>query len=262
MMSHAKARKDTASATSNFTVDNAFLKSAAQSYAVIDDSKAVDLCAVFAQGDRRRRPIGWIRKVDVKALHENGHLKRGRKGLMFTYAAERALIEDRWVLRPGLDINEGDEQVVYVPSGVQRTVKRRSGGQILRRLAKDRTLDGHSFLSSHELEAGEQFQRDYERAYGSAMSGQNFASMQVDYTRQNQQELAALTRIDAGKSYQAAKAALGSGLELAVDVICGEGKTFARLEREQSWVRGSGRIILKLALQRLSDHYGTRPGHL
>jgi len=104
----------------NFSVDIGFLKLAAQSYAVIDDSKGVDVCAVFARGDRRCRPLGWMQKTDVQALYQHGHLKRTAKGLSFTYAAERALINDQWDLRPDLSLSEGVEKTVYIPSGVQR----------------------------------------------------------------------------------------------------------------------------------------------
>jgi hypothetical protein len=246
----------------SLTVDLSLLKSVAQSYAVIDNSKAADLCAIFAQGDRRRRPMGWMRRSDVETLYQYGHLKPVRKGVAFTYAAERALIENRWALRPDIGLNEGEDQVVYVPSAVQRRVKRRNSGHILRRLAKDRDGQGHPYLSASEIEAGAQFQRDYERAYGAAFGSQNFTPTQVDYTRQNQEEIAVATRLDAGKAYQKAKAVLGAGLDQAADIICGDGKSFAAVEREQTWARGAGRTILKLALQRLADHYGTQPGQI
>jgi len=164
-------------------VDLSFLKSAAQSYAVIDDRKAADLCAVFARGDRRRRPMGWMRRADVQTLYQNGHLQRGSKGLTFTYPAERALIEDRWVLNAHMPSMDDEEKTLYVPSGVKRAVKRRNSGHILRRLARDRDPQGRPFLSASEIEAGEHFQRDYQRAYGAVVGVQNFTSMQVDYTR-------------------------------------------------------------------------------
>lgn len=149
-----------------------------------------------------------------------------------------------------------------MPSGVQRRVKKRDNTQILKRLAQDRDPRGGRFFSPDELEAGAHFQRDYNRAFGIGSRAQNFTPVQVDYTRQNQEELSTVSRIDASQSYKQAKAVLGRGLEQAVDVICGEGKSFERLEREQYWARGSGRTILKLALQRLAEHYGTRPGHV
>jgi len=242
------------------TTELSFLKSAAQSYAVIDNTRSANLFAVYARGDRRRRPMGWMSNNDVNVLYQYGHLKRIKKGLTFTYNAERALLEDRWCL----DVKSGQihdkDKIVYVPSGLQRRVKNRDNTQILKRLAKERDPKGRTFFSSDELEAGAHFQRDYNRAYGIGRETQDFTSVHVDYTRQNQEELAAVSRLDAGQSYKQAKAALGSGLDQAVDVICGAGKSFERLEREQYWARGSGRIILKLALQRLVEYYGTRPG--
>lgn len=237
-----------------------FLKSAAQSYAVIDDKRTVGLCAVYARGDRRCRPMGWISQADVSALYQHGHLKPIKKGLAFTYTAERALLENRWRLSADAVRGHDEDQEVYVPSGVKRHVKTRHHTQILTRLAKDCDTKGRRFFSADELEAGARFQRDYDRAFGTGVGAQNFTPLQVDVTRQNQEELSAVARLDASQSYRQAKAVLGAGLEQAIDVICGEGKSFSRLEREQYWARGSGRTILKLALQRLAEHYGTRPG--
>jgi len=59
------------------------LKSMAEQYAIIDDKTGKDLCAVYARGDRRCRPMGWLPINDVDALYQNGHLKLIRKGYAF-----------------------------------------------------------------------------------------------------------------------------------------------------------------------------------
>lgn len=256
----AAVKPRSASSEAKLETDIGFLKSAAHKYAVIDNRQGADLCAVFAGADRRRRPMGWMQKSDVETLYQLGHLKAVRKGYAFTYAAERALIEERWSLAPDLTLTEGEEKTAYVPSGVQRNVKLRNGGHILRRLAKDKNPQGGPYLAAQDIEAGERFQRDYARCHEGAVGCQSFAHVYVDRSRQNQQESSAVARIDAGRAYHAAKAVLGSGLEAAAHVICGEGKSIHRLEREHHWARGTGRVILKLALERLAVHYGTRPG--
>ena len=238
------------------------LKSMAEHYAIIDDGGSKDVCAVYARGDRRCRPMGWVPRIDVDALYQHGHLKRARKGYAFSYAAERALIEGRWSLTPDVHIKDMSDELAYVPSGVQRMVRRRNGGHILRRLSRERGPQQQAFLTPHELQAGELFQKAYANCFGySRQGGENYEQMRVDASRGNSQERRTAAHIDAAQAFDAAKAVLGPGLEQAAMVICGDGKSLDELEREQAWSRGSGRMILKLALQRLSHYYDTCPGY-
>ena len=239
------------------------LKSMAEQYAIIDDKTGKDLCAVYARGDRRCRPMGWMPASDLDRLYQNWHLKRIRKGYGFSYAAERKLIEGGWSLSPDAHINDLTEEMSYVPGHVQRSVRKRNGGHILRRLSKERGPTEQAFLSVHEIQAGELFQRDYARCYGQSGSGsQRFDLAHVDQSRTNKMETQTAAQIDASRAFDKAKAVLGAGLDQAALIICGEGKSLDVLEREQEWSRGSGRMILKLALQRLAQYYGTYPGEM
>lgn len=240
--------------------DQHFLKTMAEAYAVIDASDGRDLCAVYAQGDRRRRPMAWLPKADFDALYQNGHLKPVRKGYAFTYAAERKLIEGGWSLSADIHVKHMSDETIYVPGGVQRRIRKREGGYILKRLAKERGSHYEAFLSPHEIQAGELFQRDYAACFGYGVGRRSFVSLHVDQSRRNREELRTAAHIDESQAFNKAKAVLGAGLEQAALVICGEGKSLDVLEREQNWSRGSGRMILKLALQRLAEYYGTCPG--
>lgn len=237
------------------------LKAMAEQYAIIDDGGSSDVCAVYADGDRRRRPMAWLPRADLDVLYQHGHLKRVRKGYAFSHAAERAFIEGRWSLSPDMHMKNISYERVYVPSGVQRMVRRRNGGHILRRLSRERGPNQQAFLTPHEIQAGELFQKDYAKCFAyNRPSVENFSQVQVDRSRENSQEMLTAAHIDATTAFEAAKAVLGPGLEQAAMVICGEGKSLDSLERAQEWSRGSGRMILKLALQRLVRYYGTCPG--
>lgn len=241
--------------------DILFLKSMAEQYAIIDSQPGKDLCAVYPRGDRRRRPMGWMPTSDLGILYQHGHVKQIRKGYAFTYAAERSLIEGRWALSSDCHITEGEEKTTYVPAAVQRKVRKRNGGNILRRLSKERGANGQPFLSAYDIQAGELFQRDYNHCFGNmGQTTQDFENVHVDQSHINGQENHTVRQIDASQAFNAAKGVLGPGLEQAALMICGDGKSFDVLEREQHWVRGSGRMILKLALQRLAQYYGTYPG--
>ncbi|MEP6342504.1 MAG: DUF6456 domain-containing protein [Maricaulaceae bacterium] len=241
-------------------IDISALKALAQSYAIIDSVPTSDLSPAYAAGDRRRRPMIWIDSQDVQNLYQNGHLKKVNKGYAFTYVAERALIEGRWSLMDDGKFKEGETREVYIPQGVKRSVRRRNAHHILRRLSKERGPNNTPFLSAAEVQAGELFQRDYNSFYGGGNITQSTESVRVDRTRQNTVERDMVRSLDSGRAYKAAVDVLGPSLDQAAFIICGEGKSLDQLEREQSWSRGSGRMILKLALQRLTLHYGTIPG--
>ena len=246
--------------TQSLKIDLPTLKALATSYAIIDNVRTSDLYPAYAAGDRRRRPMVWIDSQDVHNLYQNGHLKKVGKGYAFTYIAERALIEERWSLTNDGKLREGEDKEIYIPVGVKRSVRRRNAHHILRRLSKERGPNNMRFLSVAEVQAGELFQRDYNRFYGGDKITQSVDKIRVDQSGQNGTELEMMRRLDSGRAYQAAIDVLGPSLDQAALVICGERKSLDQLEREQSWSRGSGRVILKLALQRLALQYGTTPG--
>ena len=246
--------------TETLKIDFPTLKAMASSYAIIDTARTSGLYPAYAGGDRRRRPMVWIDTQDVQTLYQTGHLKKVSKGYAFTYVSERALIEDRWSLSSHGKLKEGEDKEIYIPVGVRRSVRRRNAHHILRRLSKERGPNNMPFLSAAEVQAGELFQRDHSRCYGGSKITQSVGSVRVDQSRLNSTEQDMIRRLDNGRAYQAAVDALGPSLDQAAYVICGEGKSLDQLEREQSWSRGSGRMILKLALQRLALHYGTIPG--
>ena len=98
--------------------DKRALKAMAENRAIIDDGGSQDVCAVYARGDRRCRPMGWLTRTDLDVLYQHGHLKRVRKGYEFRYAAERALLEGRWSLSADIHMKNVTDETVYVPSGV------------------------------------------------------------------------------------------------------------------------------------------------
>jgi len=129
---------------------------------------------------------------------------------------------------------------------VQRSVRKRHGGYILKRLSKERGPNEQAFLSAHEIQAGELFQRDYAKCFGERGSGgQTYDFVHVDRSRTNSTETIRAAQIDASHAFDKAKAVLGEGLEQAALIICGDGKSLDVLEREQQWSRGSGRMIFQ-----------------
>jgi len=242
-------------------INPSILLAIAKQQGLIDDRYQRDIYPVYAYGDRRRRPIVWISRLDVDRLYASGQLKRVSRGLSLKYDIERRILKGDYLSTKYKHPSDGEDKCLYVPAGVKRQVKVMSDHDILRRLAREKEPDGRPVLSSAEIEAGHLFQRDYNRAFNHGYITQSLQSVKVDKTLSNNVEDNAVMSLDSAKAYNRAKDILGPGLSDAAHIICGEGKSLETLEREQFWSRNSGKTILKLALSRLAEYYGTSPGH-
>ncbi|KAF0170067.1 MAG: Uncharacterized protein FD160_3911, partial [Caulobacteraceae bacterium] len=69
------------------------------------------------------------------------------------------------------------------------------------------------------------------------------------------QETAANGAIDARRRVDAALGALPLSLSGAVRAACLEGCSFADIELTRRWPARSGKLVLKLALELLANHY-------
>ncbi len=126
-------------------------------------------------------------------------------------------------------------------------------------LARRKDAKGQAFLSAGEVEAGERLRADFERAQlgpgvtqdwrrfltpGNAGSGVSAQERDVDDGAE-----AARTRV------MDALSDLGPGLSDAALRICCFLEGIETVEAKMSWSARSGKIVLKIALQRLADHY-------
>ena len=240
-------------------IDQNLLYEIARQQGLVDTRYQQNIYPVYAYGDRRRRPVLWIERDMAQQLYDSGDFKSVRSGYVLTYKSERQLLKGQWRYGQAGQMPT-ETKTIYVPQNVQRQVSRKIGGNILNRLAKILDKSGHPFLSKSEVQAGELFQRDYQRAYGHLGSGQSFNQPQVDQSKVNNTEIYMAEQIDRSAAFLAAKEALGEGLDIAAMVLCGENKSLSQLEREQNWAKNSGQTIVKLALQRLVVYYGAQPG--
>jgi len=131
----------------------------------------------------------------------------------------------------------------------------------LDRLYQRRDKNGATLLSDAEYEAGRHFAKDYALAHYDYIKTQNYVSAGVDGTRGACDNTDYLDRrIDARARLEKAKGVIGPGLEKAVIAVCCLDKSLDEVERTERWAASSGLTILKLGLQALTDHYGTRAG--
>lgn len=113
-----------------------------------------------------------------------------------------------------------------------------------------------ALISGRQFDAGEQLRRDYEMA----QMGPRITMRWDDAPRAPRRGPTAdwtpgMAQIAARQRFDAATAAVGSGLsDILWRVVClGDGMEAA--ERAMRWPARSGKVILALALDRLADHY-------
>lgn len=109
------------------------------------------------------------------------------------------------------------------------------------------------FLEGHEAEAGERLRRDYSIGQLSPRLGSDYSTPIGSHTPRPD---LADTALAARQRFNAAMKAAGPGLgDILFDVCCYL-KGLGDSERVRRWPRGTAKVVLKLALQRLAAHYG------
>lgn len=128
----------------------------------------------------------------------------------------------------------------------------------LEQVARMRLPSGASYLSKAQVEAGQQFAKDYALAGLGHVATQNYDF--VPGGSGNRAEDAMISRMDRRRRVNEAISCLGPGLERAAVTICCEDWSLIQLEQRENWAKGAGANILKLALDRLVKFYGTEAG--
>ena len=153
-----------------------------------------------------------------------------------------------------------DEKFVATGQGTRRKVKYNRNESPLLALARRKDKDGKPFLSAQMVAAGERLRGDFELAHLGPRTTQNWEKF--------------LTGSDGGKhggggaSGKGSGAArdrvhtalkdLGPGLGDMVLRCCCFLEGLEAAEKRMGWSARSGKIVLRIALQRLCHHYDTR----
>jgi hypothetical protein len=116
-------------------------------------------------------------------------------------------------------------------------------------------LKARGLVSDRQFEAGERLRGDFERASLGPRVTMQWDGMRVDRSRGGEALDPHLGQVQSKRRFDAALAAIGSGLnDVAWRVICA-GESVPTAERALGWPARAGRIILTMALDRLADHY-------
>ncbi|MEM1419350.1 MAG: DUF6456 domain-containing protein [Pseudomonadota bacterium] len=122
-------------------------------------------------------------------------------------------------------------------------------------LARRKGSNGDPFLSRAEVEAGERFRSDFETAQMGPRLAQDwgrFLAVVDEGARRSRDAVGS----PAKDRVVAALQALGPGLGDAVLRVCCFLEGLERLEKREGWSARSGKVVLKIGLARLAEHYG------
>ncbi len=217
--------------------------------------------ALMSPKDAVRHTLISIREEIVQAMISEGWIEADEKGGWRATAAGRAWLEGRPALRSGREI-AGKTREVMDPDGISRRVKVTDESP-LDWLARRKDRDGKPYLSHEEVMAGERLRRDYEKGMlGAKVTSSWDPAMTCSSGRRagggaghdglnlSERALAARERV------RAALVHVGPGLDEILLEVCCLSRGLEAAERRLGWPRRSARLVLRMALSRLAEHYG------
>lgn len=214
---------------------------------------------VFADGDRRRRPMARLGAQQVKALAADGVLVAlDDKGAFVLSEAGRARVRrdgaahtERYLAQHG----ELKPRPVIDADGEVRVARGFDRGASLRRLISLRDARGEPWLNAQETAAALRLREDWEAGQIGLVRGSDWtAPPRSDGARApgNAQEGVMMRGCDARKRVADALGALAPPLRRVVECVCLREEGLEVLERSEGWPARSGKIALKLGLAQLA----------
>ena len=147
------------------------------------------------------------------------------------------------------------------PDGLRRRIETTAESP-LEWLAQRKDKDGKPFISATQFAAGERLRRDYEAGMRgprvtASWDGASSASERRRVRARPQDGLDVSERAMAARQrVHAALEAVGEELAAILLEVCCLSQGMEAAERRLGWPRRSGRLVLRIALQRLAEHYG------
>ena len=160
-------------------------------------------------------------------------------------------------MRDLVEIDFDPADVAVMPSRVSASGRRGARRTVTVNRAESPLswLAARGLVSARQIEAGERLRRDYEIAQLGPRVTMQWDTVRVDGGGGDGAD-PAHAHLAAKRRFDAAVAAVGSGLsDILWRVICA-GEAIPAAERALNWPGRAGRLVLGLALDRLADHYG------
>ncbi len=150
------------------------------------------------------------------------------------------------------------ERTVMDPDGTLRLTRGVDPGGPIARLARISNGSGAAFFSGREIAAARALWAAWEKSRRGLLRGSDWEAPPIGSAPRGPggvQESATLGAIDARAEVSASLDALPRSLAAAVTAFCLEETGIEALERRGRWPARSGKVVLKLALELLADHY-------
>ena len=115
-----------------------------------------------------------------------------------------------------------------------------------------------AYLAPHHLEAGQRVRRLFARAHLQPRVTQSFGALPRAATRRNGAEEITEIAATARKRLAELYAVLPADCAGVILDVCGFEKGLQQIETERGWPRRSAKLVLRIGLDRLAEHYGLR----
>lgn len=213
--------------------------------------------------------IERIERTDITTLVKIGFLRelsRSERGVRYHAVGTNPLPKPRRAQKAQTAADrhkakflEAEKLFRPTPNAKPERIKVNLGESPLGWLSKRKDTQGRPFLSETEVDAGERLRADFERAQLGPSVTQDWRRFltagkakktraQIDNAPDEGAEFARKRVMDALDT-------LGPGLADAALRTCCFLEGLEAVEQAMDWSARSGKIVLKIALQRLSDHY-------
>ena len=129
----------------------------------------------------------------------------------------------------------------------------------LQRLARLKDRRGRAWFPPELILAGERLRTDFELAGLRPRTTIRYEPVGPDRTRGRWRELTPGERmLDARQRFHAALDAVGPGLRDVLIAVCCHLEGLEEIERRLDWPQRAGKLVLRIALERLAAHYDRR----